>query len=281
MQLFRYIFRKDGIGRSFLVYFLMSSFLIGAISLGVLWSTIIFFVRNYEDEIIYENLQIVKQNVINIQERHQEALARMKRIYTQDPEMVLSALPQNTMFFVFDEGFNLLYGDNWQQFISNLFLTPFSEKTFLFQDNTTVYRVSSDIDELNYYFVNLYQEPIIPYLGIRSYSLDTIAVSAEKELSMIYGKLINQDRKHEFMSVPISSSLVYGVYCEFDNLNNIARIHIYSYTRDFYHLLQRSLFIAIYILVSSMVIITVLFFVVTVKKIFIPLWTLIDKMKLI
>ena len=289
------MFKKRGISRNFVIYFFTSLILIFFIVFLIQWYAINWFVDRYENDRITDSLIKLKASLNEYKDEHTNNLLKLKDLYLKNKysskpvnQIIKQNINSNSAFYVFDNNDRKLLGDEWQFFTNQIKNIKQANEYFIISDKTNMYNVSYNRHRLknstlyyDFYLVSLYRQPINTIINYKSYTIDNLKNSPYKTQKLIYEKLINSEHTSDIMILPIDNVLSLGLLMQYDITANPAIVYVYNYPREVNLFFSRFMLLIIFILLALMVILSTVSSTIISKKIFLPLWNLIDKMKTI
>ncbi|MCL2063874.1 MAG: ATP-binding protein [Candidatus Cloacimonetes bacterium] len=292
MKKLKNILSQPGIGRHFFAYFTICLIIIFIVVFSIQWSAIYWFSNRYEQEEIQTILSVIKQGVVESDDLHHEKLLLLRNIYLMNRnridqyERLRVEIEQSSLFYVFNEHKETVFGYEWRNFTDFIASYDILPTKFLYFDNVSVYRVSTELDVLpngnignRYVYISMYRAPIIAQFDFMTIPFSWFGYSIDKQLQFAYKHLQNQTVYKEYTFLPVDSATTFGIYSQFDITGNRVLVHLYEYPREIYQFLRNTYFLIIFILIVSLLVLTIVSFAVISNKIFNPLWKLVDKMK--
>ena len=280
---FKNIIKNKDISRYFFIYYSISLLIIFIIVFFIQWIVVSWIIYAHEQNNINEYLVNIKDNVTQTVDTQRNLFYGLIDTYhtnitsTNLERIINRALRPNTMFFVFSQTDELIYGQYWEDLSELISYNSTFPIDFYFTDaGFSTYTVLGVTDhEYNFYYVYRYTEPFIPYFYFQTITIERLRLSNDR----YHRFLSHKSFEHEFSIYPYDSVFSFGVYAQRDVNGHPAILHIYQYPREVNLFMQRSFFVIIFIFIFSFLILTIFSYNIISKKIFNPISIMVNKMK--
>jgi signal transduction histidine kinase len=251
-------------------------------------------VKTNEHETIIDKLGLLSENIKESNQVHEEKFGNLRDIYLfvrnadNARALIEAGLPPQTLFFVFNFENELLFGVQWLEFIRLVETSQRLPSYFIHLSGASKYSVFHEVHVSNdrrgvlkFFYITVYQEPLFSQFQSRTMTLEALRNSSERHHNQIYRNLANQRRLHEYEVVTADNAMAYGLMMQYDANQEIALVHILPFPREIFLFLLQFFYLNLLILVASFLILTTLSYSFISKKIFNPLWTLVNQMKFV
>lgn len=287
------ILKSGGIGRNFFIYLFISLILIFTITFVLQWYATSWFVQRHEYERITSNLVRIKNALKEQQTSHIDNMNKLRDIFilyhnkNNELDKILDEnLYSQSMFYILNSNKQIVYGYEWESFLDKIRYLKNPEPFFVFVDGLSLYKVAyeritdlSDTEIYYIYFISALTDPQIPQIPFKSYPYEHLKSSPDRLLRFINNKIITQDEKSQIMVFPYDNISSYGVLIQNDLNDEPAIIYTYQYPREVYMFFRRFTLLILFIIISSLFLLSIISTTIISNKIFKPLWLLIEKMK--
>jgi len=285
--------------RHFYAYFFISIFILFIFIASVQYIFTMWLIKQYESERIMSTLYDIRHKIVEGENAHRDIMSSLKNTYRTQIELkysprraVNALLPPQSMFYVLDSDFQLVFGDAWVEFITLISDKAEYKPAFLFGDEYTVYQVSADnfTDPLtdqteHYFYISRYTPPLLPQIFFHTLTNEQFKIHSDKYISTVYKNFTThalsseQPHQSEFEIEKIDSLVSCGIYSQFDLNGTPLIVHIFPFYREMYSVLTRYFIFVCCTVLLALIVICWLFYSFINKRVFAPLQHMILQMQ--